>query len=77
MWYPETTVTVDVTIVKILSRVTTDAVYFDRLNNVTVHFSPFQILTESGDCGHDLFEILSNVSNVIPTQYGDYGCGLF
>jgi len=57
--------------------VTRDAVSFDRLNNVTVHISRFEILTESGDCGHGLCEILSTVSNVIPTQYGDYECGLF
>lgn len=55
----------------------TDALSFDRLNNVTVYVSPFEILTESGDCGHDLFEILSTASNVIPTQYGDYEYGLF
>ena len=42
--------------------VTRDAVSFDRLSNVTVHISPFEILTESGDCGHGLFEILSTVS---------------
>jgi len=57
--------------------VTTDAVSVDRLSNVTVHISPFEILTESGDYGHGLFEILSMVSNVIPTHYGDYEYALF
>jgi len=52
--------------------VTTDPVSFDKLSSVTVHISRFEILTESSDGGHGLFEILSTVSNVIPTQYGDY-----
>lgn len=54
-----------------------DVVAFDRLSNVTVHISPIEILTESGDCGHALFDILRTVSHVIPTQYGDYEFGLF
>ena len=55
----------------------TDAVSVDRLSNVTVHISPNEILTESGESGHGLFEILSTVSNVMPTHYGDYECALF
>jgi hypothetical protein len=60
-----------------LNNVTVHISPFDKLSNVTVHISPFEILTESSDCAHGLFEILSTVSNVIPIQYGDYECGLF
>jgi hypothetical protein len=57
--------------------VSVDMLPFGRLNNVTVLISLIEILTESGDCGHALLDILRKVSHVIPTQYGDYEHGLF